>query len=234
MSTPRNLDMALAGKGVVAIWHGIRPEGRAEFYEWHNREHMPERVGIPGFLRGRRYIAHEGAPEFFTLYETATPEVLAGADYLARLNAPTEWTRRATRHFTDTSRSLCRVVLSLGPGAGGWLMTWRYDVAPGREHDQRARLEPALEDIAQAPGIVGAHLCIADAQASAIETEEKKGRPKNAVPGWVVLVEGGAERDALQAACQRLATPAFFTQAGAFADVQRGLYQLQNAILPAC
>jgi len=226
--------VSLAGKGVVAIWHGIRPEGRAEFYEWHNREHMPERVGIPGFLRGRRYIAREGSPEFFTLYETATPEVLSGADYLARLNAPTEWTRRATLHFTDASRSLCRVVLSLGPGAGGWLMTWRYDVAQAREDEQRTRLEPVLHEIAQAPGIVGAHLCIADAKASAIETEEKKGRPKNAVPGWVVMAEGGAEPDALHAACRRLAAPAFFTEAGALPGVQRGLYQLQNAILPAC
>ena len=228
------LDMSLAGKGVVAIWHGIRPEGRADFYEWHNREHMPERVAIPGFLRGRRYIAHQGRPAFFTLYETATPEVLASAGYLGRLNAPTEWTRRATQHFTDTSRSLCRVVLSLGSGAGGWIMTWRYDVAPGREDEQRARLEPVLKEIAETQGVVGAHLCIADAMASAIETEEKKGRPKNAVPGWVVLAEGGAQRDALQAACRRLAAPAFFTEAGALPGVQRGLYQLQNAILPAC
>jgi hypothetical protein len=225
--------MSLAGKGVVAIWHGIRLEGRAEFYEWHNREHMPERVAIPGFLRGRRYIAHEGRPEFFTLYETATPEVLAGADYLARLNAPTEWTRRATQHFTDTSRSLCRVVLSLGSSAGGWIMTWRYDLAPGRADEQRARLEPVLKEIAQAHGVVGAHLCISDAKASAIETEEKKGRPQNAVPGWVVLIEGGAEPDALQAACRRMSTQAFFTEGGALPAVERGLYQLQN-IIGAC
>ena len=31
-----------AGEAVVAIWNGIAPEGRTEFYEWHNREHMPE------------------------------------------------------------------------------------------------------------------------------------------------------------------------------------------------
>ena len=61
--------MSLAGQAVVAIWNGIAPEGRTEFYEWHNREHMPERVGIPGFRRGRRYIAKYGTPEFFTLYE---------------------------------------------------------------------------------------------------------------------------------------------------------------------
>ena len=56
--------MSLAGQAVVAIWNGIAPEGRTEFYEWHNREHMPERVGIPGFRRGRRYIAKYGTPEY--------------------------------------------------------------------------------------------------------------------------------------------------------------------------
>ncbi len=40
--------MSLAGMGVVAIWHDLLPEARAEFYEWHNREHMPERAGTPG------------------------------------------------------------------------------------------------------------------------------------------------------------------------------------------
>jgi hypothetical protein len=56
----------LAGEGVIAIWNGIAP---AAFYDWH----MPQRVGIPGFRRGRRTIAADTAthPEFFTLYETA-------------------------------------------------------------------------------------------------------------------------------------------------------------------
>ena len=51
--------MSLAGEGAVAIWHDIAPEGREDFYAWHGEEHMPERVGIPGFLRGRRYVAIE-------------------------------------------------------------------------------------------------------------------------------------------------------------------------------
>ena len=62
--------MSLAGTGAVAIWHDIAPEGRSEFYAWHGREHMPERTGIAGFLRGRRYVAIAGQPEFFNLYET--------------------------------------------------------------------------------------------------------------------------------------------------------------------
>ena len=44
----------LAGEAVVAIWNGIEPEAREQFYDWHVNEHMPERVGIPGFRRGRR------------------------------------------------------------------------------------------------------------------------------------------------------------------------------------
>jgi hypothetical protein len=60
--------MGLAGTGVVAIWHDLLPEAKDEFYEWHNREHMPERAGIPGFRRGRRYIALDSGPEYFNLY----------------------------------------------------------------------------------------------------------------------------------------------------------------------
>jgi len=205
--------MSLAGEGVVAIWNGIRPEGRADFFEWHNREHMPERVGIPGFVRGRRYDAIDARPEFFTLYETRSAAVLSGPDYLARLNAPTEWTRRATAHFTDTARSLCRVALSLGSAVGGWMMTWRYE-------DDHPDLERKLRELASAPGIVGVHWCIADRAASGIETEEKKGRPKNAVPAFVLMVEGAGDREPLEAACNGIS----------IRGAERGLYRLQHLI----
>ena len=116
--------MSLAGQAVVAIWNGIAPEGRTEFYEWHNREHMPERVGIPGFRRGRRYIAKYGTPEYFTLYEANSAEVLVGQDYLNRLNNPTPWTQRVPpTFFRDTARGICRVKLSLGVGQGGSMLT---------------------------------------------------------------------------------------------------------------
>ena len=42
--------MALAGHALVAIWNDILPESRADFFEWHPREHMVERLGIPGCL----------------------------------------------------------------------------------------------------------------------------------------------------------------------------------------
>ena len=54
--------MALRGKGALAIWNGIADGVDADFIEWHVKEHMPERVGLPGFLSGRRYTAIDGHP----------------------------------------------------------------------------------------------------------------------------------------------------------------------------
>ena len=95
----------LAGEAVVAIWNGIAPEAREQFYDWHTNEHMPERVGIPG---GRRYVAADADtfPTFFTLYETDTMQVLQGSDYANRLNDPTPGTKATTAQFRDTARAL--------------------------------------------------------------------------------------------------------------------------------
>src|SRR4051812_34687498 len=97
-------DAMLAGEAVGAIWKGIAPDAHAEFHAWHMHEHMPERVGIPGFRRGRRCVALDDGthPEFFTLYEVDAPPVLQGQDYANRLNSPTPWTRSITSRFRDT------------------------------------------------------------------------------------------------------------------------------------
>src|SRR5579862_5600972 len=110
--------MALFGAGAICIWNDITDEMRADFYAWHIGEHIPERVGVRGFRRGRRYVAAaEGAkPEFFTLYEVDGPHILIGQDYRARLDDPTPGTRRVTSGFRNTARALTRVAASLGTG----------------------------------------------------------------------------------------------------------------------
>lgn len=182
----------LAGQGVVAIWNGITEEGRADFYEWHVREHMPERVGIPGFLRGRRYRALDRAtqPEFFTLYETETFETLLGQDYLGRLNAPTAWTKSATAHFRDTSRGLARVLASHGDGPGGVLATVRFRVPEGAGADETSAFADRLSRLARLPKVTGVHLCRADDDASGVRTTESRDRTDiQAPPNWIVMIE---------------------------------------------
>jgi hypothetical protein len=180
----------LAGEGAIAIWNGISDEGRADFYAWHLSEHMPERVGIPGFLRGRRYRAADDKthPEFFTLYETQTFGVTQGVDYFNRLNAPTSWTKRATAHFKTTSRSLARVVASFGVGSGGVLLTLRFDI-PDAE-SERKKLASITMNVAALPEITGAHILKGDDEASGTKTAESKDRADIVQPArWVILIE---------------------------------------------
>jgi hypothetical protein len=181
----------LAGEGAIAIWNGISDAGRAEFYKWHLHEHMPERVGIPGFLRGRRYRAADTVtkPEFFTLYETQTFEVTLGSDYLNRLNAPTAWTRSATSHFQTTSRALTRVVATFGVGCGGVLLTLRFDLAEDKDGEVD-KLRHGLMDLANQAEITGAHLLRADDEASSMRSKESEGRSDIELPPrWAILVE---------------------------------------------
>jgi hypothetical protein len=211
----------LAGEAVVATWNGITPEGRDEFYAWHMQEHIPERVGIPGFRRGRRYIAvtPETHPEFFTLYETDTMQVLQGVDYANRLNAPTPWTKSATAHFRDTARALARVLSSDGPGIWAFLLTVRFDAKAGKER----QLADLVRQAAREPRVSGAHFCKADDVASSATTAESKGRTDiQAPPTWFVLVEA-TDGEALSSL---LPDPAL-AEAGATGAVQRGLYRLE-------
>lgn len=221
--------LSLAGEGAVAIWHDIAPEGRGEFYAWHGQEHMPERVGIPGFLRGRRYVAIEAELEFFNLYEALSVETLKSQDYTARVNAPTPWTLSAVKHFRSVARSICRVVESTGPAQGGLIATLRYDVPEGREKDHReALVRRLIPDLLDKPGIAGVHLLVADAEASGVATAEQKARGvANAVPRWVLLLEGWGDEPNFAALAKQALSPAALDAIGAAGPYSLGLYRHQ-------
>jgi hypothetical protein len=212
----------LAGEAVVAIWNGIEPEAREQFYDWHVHEHMPERVGIPGFRRGRRYIAADGSthPEFFTLYEADTMPVLQGAGYTDRLNDPTPATRATTARFRDTSRALARVLVSHGPGIGGAILTIRFDCDEPHLIAVRAMVRAA----SQARRVTGAHLCRADAAASLVRTTETKDRADiQPPPACFILVEA-TDAEALT----EILLDRALLGAGAAAPFVRGTYRLEH------
>ena len=106
--------MALLGKGALVIWHDPAPDAESDYNEWHSKEHMLERVGVPGFRRGFRYVALEGAPRYLNLYEVDELATLTSRPYLDRLNDPTPWTRRVVPQVHNNSRTLCRVIASAG------------------------------------------------------------------------------------------------------------------------
>src|SRR5690348_593727 len=116
----------MLGRAAVAIWFDTPPHVKAELEDWHTREHMPERLRIPGFLRGTRWIALSGEPSYFVLYEAARLAVLTSGPYLERLNDPTPWSRRMMPHHLHMTRSACRVRASFGAGVAQAMATVRY------------------------------------------------------------------------------------------------------------
>ncbi len=127
----------------LAIWHDIVPGAEAEFERWHTGEHMPERLSLPGFARGRRGYASRGARQrYVTLYESARLSTFDSAPYRERLDHPTPWTVRVLPSFHDFARVACETVGAAGTGVGGATATLRLALDDGARESLRA-LGPA-------------------------------------------------------------------------------------------
>ena len=227
--------MALLGKGALVIWHDPGPGIESDYNEWHSKEHMFERVGIPGFRRGQRAVAITGTPKYFNFYEVDDLATLTGQPYLDRLNDPTPWTRRITPHMNNNSRTLCKV--TAGFGAGGVPAFWTMILlspAPGRENTLRAWLaEAVLPELVRRPGVLCAHLLEGEPTTSGQETVEKKLRgDANEFVDWVILV-GGYASEALAAVRADPLSEAALTEHGASSSRVRGIYQLVHCVTEA-
>lgn len=225
--------MTLLGRAAVAIWHGIAPEGREEFYAWHGREHMPERVGIPGFLRGRRFIAIDADLEFFNIYETQGLNVVKGPDYRARLNAPTPWTMATVKHFRSVARALTEVAASLGTADGGIIATLRCDLADDLVAPV-AMAEGVLRELCELPGVAAAHLLLADMEASGEANAEQRARgAANAVPRFTLLIEGWGDEAPFISSVRQAVTPDRLRHLGAREPFSLGFYRHQITLIAA-
>lgn len=222
--------MPFLGKGVAAIWHNVEAAVRSDYNDWHCHEHMRERVSIPGFLRGRRYVAIEAERQFFHFYETESLATLTSDAYLARLNDPTPWTRRIGPAIRDNNRTLSTVAASHGVGGGAAILTLRLAAADGGDARLSAWLGHELApSLAGRSGIVGAHLLQGDKQSSQVQTAEKAMRDKaDEVADWVYLVEA-IEPEFLAPLRQDELADASLSAHGA-AGVTAGLYRLHYTL----
>jgi hypothetical protein len=110
--------MPLLGNAAMILSFDIEPASIQEHDEWHTREHMPERLAIPGFNRGSRWIAATCSPRYFVMYEVADIGVLSSANYLERLDHPTPWTAKMMKSYRGMTRGLCIPVAQIGSGLG--------------------------------------------------------------------------------------------------------------------
>lgn len=116
----------MSGSAFLALWNGLdRPAARDEYEAWHAMEHVPERVGLPGFLWGRRYVGGAGGDRYFTLYGLQGLDSLQTAGYADVIAHPTPWSERMRPRLSAFVRRPCDLVAVAGAATAAHLVTVR-------------------------------------------------------------------------------------------------------------
>lgn len=222
--------MALLGKAAIAMWWDMAPDWRNEFEDWHSHEHFPERMGLPGFLRGSRWRDAAGGEGFFILYELDRYEMLTSSEYLERLNHPTPWSTKLMPQHRNMVRSQCHVLCSEGSGLARYALTVRCSPAHGGAGGLRAYLQAQSAALAMRAGTTGGHLLQTQTPELAATTEQKiRGGDKAA--DWIYLV-CGYDLGALESAAQGVLSSTVLRSQGASDVPTYGTYVLSHTAEP--
>jgi hypothetical protein len=179
--------------GILAIWNDCAPEGYEHFERWYNREHLMERVGVPGFRFGRRFeVVSGGDRRFFAFYEVDSPSVLTSPAYMQRLENPTPWTQQSMQSFRGMVRTVCDVKAAAGNLIGSHAVVLRADAAMAPE----AGAGEFVTQLAAEDGIARVQLWTAAAQQTRADTAEMKSRGKDQLIAGACVVECVRRTDA--------------------------------------
>lgn len=176
----------LEGEGLLALWNGVDPARRREYEAWHAREHVPERLSVPGMIGARRYVRVDGPlPDYLTLYAMDDLDVLDAPAYRRLLDNPTDWSRAMRPAFRGFMRLACRRLMTRGGGLGGLLAALVLEEdAPFNDPGFR----DALAALTRRPALTAVHLLRRDTTVADVPFAIGGGAP-DFPRGGVVLVE---------------------------------------------
>ena len=198
-----------AGHGFMAIWSDVSLSDSAFYHDWLLKEHFQERVGVPGFISARVFRRQAGQDfQFFIIYETESPEVLASAAYVARLNNPTPMTQKVMPKLKNFVRGAGRVVQSSGVCGGGAAKVLRFEQPHPLLGDAKARTA-LFEKINGMDRVLAVRLFEVDTAATTIPTEEKKIRTSREEIYSQLLVIEAVDLDAFTAVSELLKAKLF-------------------------
>jgi hypothetical protein len=180
--------MPMAGKGMLLTSMDVDAADDAEFNRWYDREHLEERVAIPGFLEARRYVAQQGKPKYLSLYSTETFEVLDSPAYRAALASQTAWSKANIARFKNMIRGVARITISRGTGRGAVLGIIRLRPDAASKDKLRTALHDML-DPKDRDGIISMHLMENDPVLSKPLTDNASDNDPGA-GDWFVLIDG--------------------------------------------
>ena len=188
-------------RGLLSIWTDVEPVHEADFNRWYDREHMQERVAIPGFQSARRFIAVGDCPRpYLALYYTDTLDVFRSEPYTRAFANQTPWSLENFKRMKGTQRRVGALSIEAGEpaGEGGQLAAFVAPASIVADAAALARLEEGLRDASTQDGVIRASMLRTDAPLSTPVTADAAAPPADALV-MVEATRAGTAREQAQA-----------------------------------
>jgi hypothetical protein len=146
---------------VLAVLWRVPPTLLGEFDEWYDREHIQQRMAVPGFVDARRFAAREDRTRQLCMFDLAGPEVLQSDAYRALGAQPTRWAERIVRLCDVTWRRECSIDWEHCEGRGlarAAAVIWVAELSGGVANAAGRQLSSALSDLTEVPGVLRCRL----------------------------------------------------------------------------
>lgn len=179
-------------RALLFILTNIAPSDESNFNRWYDREHLGDRIEVPGFTSARRYECLGSAHwKYLALYETEGLQVFDSEAYRGRLATQSPWSQKVLPLFVDPQRTIAKEVARQGTGFGAFMtvLALRPDArASAALADRFSRL--AADTIAADEGMVRIRLLAGDPDLSRPVAEYRPGRP-SPIGGedWFIFAE---------------------------------------------
>lgn len=156
------------------VWSDIDPDHEADFNQWYDREHMEERVRIPGFTGARRYRAVSGsARRYLALYRASALADFTSAAYQKAFTKQSQWSVTNFGRMFNTRRRVMQVTHEGGFGWGAALVL--IELVPGAV--EAAALQKTLDSLLANEGVLRVHHMLPDeALSTPLPSESPEGR----------------------------------------------------------
>ena len=91
----------MKANALITVWLDVPPERDEEFNDWYKLEHIPQVVGLPGFVSGRRYKVDDAPLKYLAWYDTLDENIETGPDFQRIVSHPTPWSQRMRRFYGE-------------------------------------------------------------------------------------------------------------------------------------
>jgi hypothetical protein len=145
------------GKHLLTVYADIPADIEADFNQWYNTQHIPERLAIAGFQSAVRYESLKGDPKYLALYELDDAKVLDSPEYGKLRENPNDWDNRIAPKLQVAARNVYEQIFACGEAKGEhapYVLSVRLDIASEVEDDfNHWYNEDHLPKLASVPGV---------------------------------------------------------------------------------